>query len=301
MTLTEKNVCPFCGSFRHSLHSPTVWDRPDMRIYHCDNCGLVYLFPTMTEEQEKDFYVHYDNYLKARDLPYHSSTKDQFEKALPEARRRLSCIQSILRPEMRVLEIGSSTGAFLKLIKNRVLEVLGVEPNIAYAAYMNILGISHVRKLEDLNMDDREKFDVCVIFHVLEHLPDPLSYLKALGKGYLRSGGYLFIEVPNIQDALLTLYKCEQFIRFYYQSMHCCYLSHDTLQKIVEAAGFKTLELIPVQRYDLSNHMCWLQCGKPGGTGRYRKVFLKVLENQYARCLKQKWLCDTIFGIFKKV
>jgi len=81
--------------------------------------------------------------------------------------------------------------------------------------------------------------------------------------------------------------------------MHRCYFSPETLSAVVEAAGFKTVELIPVQRYDLSNHMYWLQYGKPGGTGKYHQIFSKSLDAEYAECLKEHWLCDTIFGIFK--
>lgn len=95
------------------------------------------------------------------------------------------------------------------------------------------------------------------------------------------------------------MYKCEPFEQFYYQSMHHYYFSAKTLRTITEAAGFKTVELIPIQRYDLSNHMCWLHYGKPGGTGKYNSVFPEPLDTAYAECLKQRFLCDTILGIFR--
>jgi hypothetical protein len=82
--------------------------------------------------------------------------------------------------------------------------------------------------------------------------------------------------------------------------MHCLYFSPDTLQRVCRQAGFLTVELIPIQRYDLSNHLVWLQHGKPGGMRHYAQVFPPALEAAYASCLKDRWLCDTIFGIFQR-
>lgn len=298
LNLMNKNACPFCGSTQAHLYNPTVWDRPDMQVYQCESCDLVYLFPMMTEEEEKTFYANYNEYLRARDAGPKKSIKAQFEVALSEAERRVSYIRDTIHSKMRILEIGSSTGAFSKLIKDYVFEVLGVEPCVAHATYMTALGLPHVADIDKLNMRKRERFDGVAMFHVLEHIRDPLFYLKNLREKYL-AGGYLWVEVPNVKDALLTFYRCEQFVKFYCQSTHCCYFSPETLRVMTEAAGFKTVELIPVQRYDLSNHMCWLQYGKPGGTGKYNQFFSKSLNAAYAECLKEHWLCDTIFGIFQ--
>ncbi len=36
------------------------------------------------------------------------------------------------------------------------------------------------------------------MFHVLEHLPDPVGYLSALRQKFLEPDGWLLIEVPNL-------------------------------------------------------------------------------------------------------
>jgi len=291
----NKNVCPFCGSSQLLLHNPTVWNRPDIQVYRCEKCDLAYLYPMITEEEEKAFYANYDEHVKARlDDP-----QKLLDDALPEAERRLSHIHGLIHSKMRILEIGSATGAFLNLIKDDVREVLGVEPSMAHADYMTSLGISHVSDIDELNMKSREKFDCAAMFHVFEHIRDPLAYLKVLREKYLTEKGFLWIEVPNVEDALLTLYKCEQFEKYYYQPMHHYYYSAKTLSTISNAAGFNTVELIPVQRYDLSNHMYWLRYGKPGGAGKYSNIFPESLDAAYAESLKQHFLCDTILGIFQ--
>lgn len=291
----DKNVCPFCGSSQLLLHNPAVWHRPDIQVYRCKKCDLVYLYPIITEEEEKAFYANYDEHVRARlDNP-----QKLLDAALPEAERRLSSIRGLIHSKMRILEIGSATGAFLNLIKDNVCEVLGVEPSTAHASHMVSLGLSYVSDIEELNMANREKFDGVAMFHVLEHIRDPLAYLKVLRENYLIEGGLLWVEVPNVKDALLTLYQCKHFANFYYQSMHHYYYSAKTLSAITKAAGFKTIKLIPIQRYDLSNHMYWLHYGKPGGAGKYSSIFPESLDTAYADCLKQYFLCDTILGIFQ--
>ena len=54
-------------------------------------------------------------------------------------------------------------------------------------------------------------------------------------------------------------------------------------------------ELIPEQRYDLSNHITWMIDGKPGGQDRFHNVFSGDLVRKYQQDLKDKWICDTIF------
>ena len=295
----DNHTCPFCGSSQMRLHHPAVWNRPESKVYQCEQCELIYLFPAMSEGEEKAFYLNYNRHVMTRLENGDLSIGAQFEAALQEGRRRISAVTPFLNPSMRVLEIGSATGAFLFLLRDEVQEVLGVEPSRAHAAHMDSLGIPHVADISDLSMVQRDRFDGIALFHVLEHIRDPLSYLTLLREHHLVPGGFLWIEVPNVDDALLSLYECTPFADFYYQAMHHYYFSARTLSSLTERAGFTTIELIPVQRYDLSNHLHWLHQGKPGGAGKYRDIFPESLDAAYADCLKERFLCDTILGVFR--
>lgn len=181
----DKNVCPFCGSSQLLLHNPAVWHRPDIQVYRCEKCDLVYLYPMITEEEEKAFYANYDEHVRARlDNP-----QKLLDAALPEAERRLSYIRGLIHSKMRILEIGSATGAFLNLIRNDVREVVGVEPSTAHTSHMATLGLSYISDIDELNMVNREKFNGVAMFHVLEHIRNPLAYLKVLREVYLAEGG----------------------------------------------------------------------------------------------------------------
>ena len=53
----------------------------------------------------------------------------------------------------------------------------------------------------------------------MEHLPDPIKILSKLSN-LLAHDGEMFIEVPNSEDVLLTLYKNDDFQNFTYWSQN---------------------------------------------------------------------------------
>lgn len=268
-----------------------------MTVRRCADCSLIYLHPMMAKDEEHTFYSNYDKHLQNRAVTPTDTPAILFETTSPDALERVQSIGRYLAPSMRLVEIGASVGAFCAAVKDSVAGVVGVEPSPTHRAYLTTLDVPAVPYLDDL--DQNEKFDAAAFFHVLEHMRRPVEFLQDVSK-LLNPDAYIFVEVPNVQDALLTLYNCQAFMDFYYQPMHCVYFSPETLQRAFHSAGFSTVELIAKQRYDLSNHMVWLQHGKPGGVRRFNSVFNPELDAAYASSLKEHWLCDTIFGVFKR-
>ena len=116
----------------------------------------------------------------------------------------------------------------------------------------------------------------------------------------LKSGGKIFIEIPNVEDALLSLYNIPAFNIYYYTPAHQFYYSKKTLSDLLGKSGFNNFEIKPVQRYDLSNHMHWMMNGKPGGQGLYKHIFSPELLKRYAQDLKDHFICDTLFAVVTK-
>lgn len=251
----------------------------------------------MEEEEERRFYANYANHLQDRGMVGGDSAEKLYETTMPDAIDRVTTVRPYLNSDMRMVEIGASAGAFCGAARDHVAKVVGVEPSPEHAAHLMGLGIKVVPYLDEL--DPSEKFGAAAFFHVLEHMRKPVQFLRDI-RNLLQPNGYVFVEVPNVQDALLSVYQHQKFAEFYYQTMHCIYFSPKTLEDAFKAAGFSTVELIPKQRYDLSNHMTWLQTGNPGGMGRFSEVFTPELENAYASNLKERWVCDTIFGVFRR-
>ena len=132
------------------------------------------------------------------------------------------------------------------------------------------------------------------MFHVIEHIPEPVPLLKQL-KQYVKPGGWLIVETPNADDALIKRYHCKAFEDYTYWSEHVYLYNDKTLSRLLQIAGFEIEEQIPVQRYPLTNHMYWLAKGKRGGETLLAEYDSPALEQWYMSTLVEQGECDTIY------
>jgi 2-polyprenyl-3-methyl-5-hydroxy-6-metoxy-1,4-benzoquinol methylase len=72
------------------------------------------------------------------------------------------------------------------------------------------------------------KFDVIMHFFVLEHISDPLNFLK-LQIELLKPGGKIIFEIPNAADVIYSVYDIPAFERFYWSIAHPWYFSEKSL------------------------------------------------------------------------
>ena len=146
----------------------------------------------------------------------------------------------------------------------------------------------------DLDCLDRtEKYDVIFMFHVIEHLVDPISYLSKL-RTYLAKDGMIVIECPNARDALLSLYRNKSFKKFYYWSQHLFYFRKRDLIRIIQESGFLLIRSRLCQRYSYDNHLRWIIKGRGGGHKLWSFIRLAGLETLYASFLSLFGSNDTI-------
>lgn len=287
-------VCNLCGALEGEVLRRGVYGGPAQNVHRCGSCGHVYLAPLMDDACEERFYLEeYPAFLSRRGDPGIRTPEEHFRQGETEAIRRHRLIADLLAPEYRVLEIGSSTGYFLHHIRRKVKEVVGVEPNQNQREYANARGITTHADLVGLG---GEGFDVVFLYYVLEHVKDPVAFLRGIAKQLRTHGARIVIEVPNVHEALVDLYASPAYDAFVWQRAHVSYFSIETLGRALASAGLSS-EFRPVQRYDLSNHLHWLAAGKPGGTGKYRPILSDALDVEYRRCLEERWLCDTILAV----
>jgi SAM-dependent methyltransferase len=88
-----------------------------------------------------------------------------------------------------LLEVGCGKGLFLKLLRERGFEVIGVDPS--YTGDDRTI----VRDFYSPNLNLRG--DAIVLRHVLEHIPDPIAFLDMLRTA--NGGGLIYIEVPCLE------------------------------------------------------------------------------------------------------
>ncbi len=252
-------ICILCeGSSFDVVASKVRFDVP-RKVVRCQGCGLVSLsdpgLGTM-DYSESDY-----RRLHGPVLGRSSSAKEIFDIYFPFQRQRVDRTSHLIHSETRLLEIGCSTGHFLHEVRNRVREAVGVELNPEHAAYGRELGLRIVDEPIEVADIPQEYFDVIFMFQVFEHIEEPLAFLDHC-RSLLKPNGTLYMEVPNLDDALLTIYSVPDFRDFYFRIPHIYYYTAGTLPKMLSKAGF-TGSTSYAQEYTLFNHLHWLLTGKP--------------------------------------
>lgn len=117
---------------------------------------------------------------------YYMKDKWEFQEAL-----------DIFPVKSKILEVGVGPGYFLSAAQLRGSQIFGIELNPAAAKAARTAGFTvYEEKLEDLEEMLGPVFDGLCAFQVLEHIPNPIPFIKG-ALGLLRSGGQLVLTVPN--------------------------------------------------------------------------------------------------------
>ena len=252
--------CYLCNKNKLKIIRTRIRNNIIRNVYQCQNCKIVYLEPNA-----EDYSKYYESEYRKSYSPNigkELNSQEIFNTYLPIQKERIDKIKHILKPEMKVLDIGCSAGHFLYAIKGYVKECLGIELNKENAQFANsTLGIKVFDSPIEKTAIPKHYFDIITIWQVLEHVNDPRKFL-AIISNYLSPNGYLCIEVPNINDALLSLYKMEAYAEFWYREPHVFYYSPETLEMLLDQVGF-TGEIQTTQEYNIINHINWILNGEP--------------------------------------
>lgn len=272
--------CYLCGSNRFRYRDGEVRDDPTLKIVECLDCELVSL-----SSLDHIRGGHYE----AGGM--HGDFAPSIEAWLGETEADDDRRFQMLRGEIanrRVLDFGCGAAGFLLKAQTLAASVAGVEPEERVRSHWE----GRIQIHPSLE-DSGSGFDLITAFHVIEHLPDPRAVLLQLSR-MLGPSGRLVVEVPNANDALLTLYECAEFQRFTYWSQHLYLFNAATMQRLAIQAGLRVTAIRQVQRYPLSNHLHWLGKGKPGGHQRWSFLNTNALSDAYETALASLGRCDTI-------
>ena len=114
-------------------------------------------------------------------------------------------IERIIPHGSRILDGGCGTGEFLNHLKHD-FQVEGFEPELKVAKWVQQEYQITIHTGNSTNIPkNTKKFDLITMWHVLEHVPDPVEELNRLS-GLLNSGGKFLIAVPNIASADSMIY-----------------------------------------------------------------------------------------------
>ncbi len=274
------DCCYLCGSPGSKVIHKGVRGGETIDVLKCDECGLVRLSEVMDEPD--DYYR--DSGM--RDGKVESLVKLRLETK-EDDERRFRFTEKIITNK-RVLDFGCGDGGYLVRANAVASKACGVELEASVREELQAEGFQCFERINEAG-----QMDVVTMFHVLEHLPNPVEALQEIME-HVAPHGMLIVEVPNADDALLSLYSCDAFANFTYWKCHIYLYTMTTLRLLARKAGLQVQFMRQVQRYPLENHLYWLSRGQPGGHVQWGFMKNDVLNRQYEVTLANLGIADTI-------
>lgn len=164
----------------------------------CMNCALVYLWPQPSKEELVQYYTSETTTARYAESPMSSVkyAEARYGKLIKLLSTKSTGFRNPTRG--RLLDIGCGNGEFLQVASEHGWLVSGTElsPSAVCSAARVVGGQIYGGDIEALNLKG-EQFDLITMYHVIEHLLDPVATLAELRR-LLKKGGWLFVETPNI-------------------------------------------------------------------------------------------------------
>lgn len=226
--------CELCGGRSADVIGSVDRKGRPLQTVLCRGCGLAWVDPRPDPAQLRSFYA--SDYRRE----YKGSYRPKHRHLVRESRRARSRAQDEALRELpnqaRLLDVGAGAGFFPYAARRAGMQVTGIEPNQEYAEFARTeLGVEVVTSfLQDVALSPGS-FDAITMHHVLEHLDAPLLALQRL-RGWLRPGGLLLLEVPNIEAS----YHAPQH-RFHLG--HLYWFNPETAEALARKAGFECRQL----------------------------------------------------------
>jgi len=298
----NKLKCRICKSDHEyqTIRANNVYGTTEKyKFYQCSVCDLVYLHPPIDKKLEKKIYQEeFESFMSKRSNTNAWHSDLELKKANKEnIDRRNKVIKPYLNNAKNVLEIGCSSGFMLDQINKNEVSCFGIEPSNKFSHLLKQKGyklFDNLTKIKNTSF----KFDLIMSFFVMEHIDNSKKFIDDQ-LILLNKNGKIIIEIPCVQDPLTSLYKIPKFENFYWSIVHHYYFSIKSISFLLDKINCK-YSIIKDQRYDLSNHITWLEKGKPGGQNFYKNIFSKKTINSYKKDLIKVDKFDTMFLIIGK-
>lgn len=233
-------ICPVCDS-RNVSKSFDLYDRffgvtsERFDAFRCESCGALFLDQSLVRGRIQEFYPK-DYWWSPGGL---SGGLEGFYRRFVLKHDQLAFTRKALSgfDDPKCLEIGSGTGSFARAAQDDGLRLEALEISsaaVAQATQQGTINI-HTGTIEAV-LEEGKVFDAVILFHVLEHLPDPQAFMEKLSE-VVREGGMLILQVPNTGS-----WQAKLFGRNWYGldcPRHVCNYTLESLEVLLNRAGFR--------------------------------------------------------------
>lgn len=226
--------CPHCNG-----NDATVrFIKYRIPIVRCDGCGFVYANPILHPDSAYSSLLERgamagDHLALITQEYYRECARQRFVYELRQM------LKYALREMKTYLEIGCSIGTGLAVARDLGLVPTGIEPAVEAAAYAREAGHEVIVDYFRTGIISGRKFDCVACMDVLEHVADPLLFMRDVFD-ILADDGIALFQVPNAGSLLsLVTGKDDQLFN---GLIHLNYFTPVTLDRFAAKAGFRSLK-----------------------------------------------------------
>jgi len=220
---------PFCQICERLIPCDKVYLRSNgWSYYRCEGCGLIVLHPLPDEATLRNYYND----------EYAVDFKHYVKRVRGAARATLQDLGERFPNRGSLLEIGCSYGGFLAEARREGWQVTGVELSNTAAAFarehhqLTVFSGNLRGALSQLG----RQYDAIVLFHVIEHLPDPMQFLFDCRK-LLKPEGLLVLKTPNASSLIARL--AGSFWQWVSPPAHLFLYGPETMGSLLQKCGYQ--------------------------------------------------------------
>jgi len=291
-----KKICNICHNTKFSIISKKVRDSSRHKVIQCCTCKHIQIFPIPGYKENRKFY---DEDKMSKNLRINSVKKIR-HKSKFDTNMDVKLVENIVSKNGTILEIGSGYGFFLYEMEKKGYDIQGIE--ISKSRRLFSKKISNVPIFDHdliLSVPDIGKFDIIVLFGVMEYISNPIQFLSNI-RQLLNKKGRIIIKSPNADDFQLKLNK--YYRNWFWQRAHVNYLTQKILKLLLKKSKFKQINIYGIHRYSIENMFVWKFTHKPQLENPTYSLTgdNQFIEKYYKKYLEKKLICDTLIAIAEK-
>jgi len=262
------------------------------QVHKCNNCGV-----SRINEMDCFERKNYESSLYREEMGQGLSVADFYRNADPIQIHHLEAFWPFSFRNKVVADVGCGAGSFVDHVAGVASEIIAIEPTEMYHESLLERGYKVFSYADEVEDEFKGNVDVIVCFQVIEHVENPVEFLKDIYQ-VLKKGGKLILATPNHNDILMKLLP-ESFPSFFYRRAHRWYFDESSLSYCIEKVGFTVIDFRHKHTFGLSNTLAWLKNQKPQGDIRLPGIdgSADMFWKTYTEVSKQ---ADTLFVMAEK-
>lgn len=206
----------------------------------CNSCGFTYRNTFLTESEKEELYSCF------RDVELRNETHEEYFDRISnlpvessENGEKYSFLESFLNDSGSHMDIGGGLGVFSYGFKKHFPEwdSIVIEPTQGVDIVAEKHGVEILNMYLSSDSIDivGNNFDLITANHVVEHVDEPVAFLKLL-KGFINKKGMIYIEMPSVLD-IGFLDECHDRFMCQHEVIH----DNKSVNFMAKEAGLKVL------------------------------------------------------------